>query len=93
MVEERDYKPRSSPGIIDEFMKSVLYGDFVAEVELRIEKLRDLLEEASSKGFLEVQGGIRFARQVLDIFEDLKNARESDLEEEERNRQTEEGEL
>ena len=68
---ERDYIPRSVPIAILTFIKSSIHKDFIGELNVRIEDMRDSLESANSKDFHETQGAIKTARQTLKLFVDL----------------------
>lgn len=81
---DRDYSPKSSPNQIRDFMESSVYKDFVSEMYLRIEDLRDALEGADSKLFNKTQGAVLFARLTLDIFKDLERNSLEDSTESER---------
>lgn len=81
-----DYKPVSSISSLRDFSESAVYKDFLAELDVRIEDLRDFLEVGDGKKFHETRGAVAFARQVRDIFSDLVENRAADAEEEERNR-------
>lgn len=78
----KDYKPRATPSMFDEFMKTAVYADFREELQARIEDFRDLLEMSEltlTPGVTHesVRGATALARQVLNIFVDLKlNAQE-----------------
>jgi hypothetical protein len=67
----RDYTPISSPGAIGSFIESTIYTDFINELALRIEQLRDYNEVCDSKKYLETRGAIAALRLVGDIFQDL----------------------
>jgi hypothetical protein len=67
----RDYTPKASPYEIETFMQTQTYKDYLGELKVRIEDLRDCLEVAESKLFHKTQGGIAFGRLVENIFEDL----------------------
>ena len=77
----RDYKPVSGPGAFEEFMQGSIYKDFINEVDLRIEDMRDVLEEAETKVYHKTQGAIKLARQFREIFNDLCNNSRMDMEE------------
>ena len=69
----RDYIPKASPNNIEDFMESTLYQDFLSEIMVRIEAMRDLNEECDSKMYLETRGGIKALRLISGIFTDLLN--------------------
>ena len=84
----KDYKPRATPSMFDEFMKTAVYADFREELLTRIEDFRDLLEvpEATlTPGITHenIRGATALARQVLNIFTDLKLNAQEDLKREE----------
>ena len=74
-----DFKPKSSVRELEVFIESSVHADFVGELEVRIEDLRDVLERASSKEFHTVQGAILLVRQFQTLFEDLMENKKSDL--------------
>lgn len=69
----RDYMPTSHPQMIKTFMEGSVYQDFLRELAIRIEQMRDFNEECGSKEYLETRGGIKALRLVAGIFEDLYN--------------------
>lgn len=72
----RDCKPKASPGVIQHFMDGIVYQDFINELITRIESFRDLLEyseEELNESSDTIRGAVKNARQMLNIFEDLKN--------------------
>lgn len=75
-----DYKPQSNPEGFKEFMETIIYKDFINEMGARIEDLRDFLETGDGKKFHETRGAVAFARQVMDIFVDLRLNRLADME-------------
>lgn len=81
-----DYKPNSTINLFDAFLDSGVYEDFLGEMDTRIEDLRDFLESGDGKKFHETRGAVAFARQVKDIFINLRENRKDDIEEEERKR-------
>ncbi len=82
LTRKRDHEPLSSPGMLRNFMDSVLYKDFKTELAIRIEDLRDFLEVSKGKHYIEAQGAVAFARTVEDIFQDLLSNKLDDLERE-----------
>lgn len=74
----RDYRPISSPGALESFIGSTIHTDFISELALRIEQLRDYNEVCDSKKYLETRGGISALRLVGDIFQDLMQNAMSD---------------
>ncbi len=84
----KDYKPRATPSMFDEFMKTAVYADFREELLTRIEDFRDLLEVSEvtlTPGITHesIRGATALARQVLNIFIDLKLNAQEDLKREE----------
>jgi len=77
----RDYTPKSSPGSIESFMESTLYEDFLQELKVRIENLRDFYEECPKDKYLETRGALAMLRVVGGIFTDLLNNSEEALKE------------
>ena len=80
----KDYKPRATPSMFDEFMKTAVYADFREELLTRIEDFRDLLEVSEATltpGITHesIRGATALARQVLNIFVDLKLNAQEDL--------------
>jgi len=77
--EGRDYIPVTSPGAIEQFLTGSLHQDFTNEINLRIEDFRDLLESPekvlTNKGLSTdaIRGGLKCAREMLLIFNDLLN--------------------
>jgi hypothetical protein len=81
-----DYKPKSAINSFKLFLESGVYEDFLNEVDVRIEDLRDFLEFGDGKKFHETRGAVAFARQVKDIFTSMLENRKADIEEEGRAR-------
>jgi len=69
----RDYIPESNSKTISDFMEGTLHSDFLNELSVRIEDMRDFNEECDSKNYLETRGGIKALRLVAGIFNDLYN--------------------
>lgn len=70
--QNRDYSPKTPPGVLKEFIdKSVIYQDFLGEMAVRIEAMRDYYEDCDSKQYLETRGAIKVMRMVTDIFNNL----------------------
>jgi hypothetical protein len=79
----RDYSPNATPGMYEEFMKTVIYNDFQGELAVRIEDARDMLEEDESNlqvTHASVRGLIACLRQMQNIFTDLMINSREDLE-------------
>ena len=84
---DRDYKPRATPGMFEEFMRGVVYQDFKNEIDVRIENARDMLEAPESQlndGITHenVRGLVISLRQMQSIFTDLMLNSAEDLERE-----------
>lgn len=71
--QHRDYSPKSSTAALAGFLESSIYEDFLNEILVRIEQMRDINEVCDSKQYLETRGGIKALRLVADIFSDLHN--------------------
>lgn len=69
----RDYVPKSRSGELEDFMEGPIYEDFLAELNLRIENMRDFMETGSKDMYEETMGGIAAMRLVAGIFTDLYN--------------------
>lgn len=70
---KRDYTPKSSVESIENFLKSTIYGDFLEELKLRIEDMRDYYEDCPEEKYIETKGGLKALRLVSGIFTDLHN--------------------
>ena len=82
----RDYTPRTNTHTLKEFLESTIYQDFLSEVAVRIESMRDFNEECNSKEYLETRGGIKALRLTAGIFTDLyENSKSDNLKEENEN--------
>lgn len=73
----RDYTPNTPPSTIKDFIDGSLHNDFIKELSIRIESMRDYNEECDSKSYLETRGGIKALRLVSGIFLDLLNNAET----------------
>lgn len=82
MLEEksRDYSPMSTPAQIKEFMSTVVYQDFINELNVRIEQMRDYYEDCNKAEYLETRGGIKLIRLMKEVFLNLHDNAEADLE-------------
>ena len=78
----RNYSPKSNPATLKGFIDGGIHTDFLQELAIRIEDLRDFNEECNSKEYLETRGAIKFARMLTGIFTDLYANSISDTEEE-----------
>jgi len=83
----RDYSPRTSPDILKAFLEGSIHLDFLRELAIRIEQMRDVIEVADSKTFLKDQGGIQALRLVSGIFTDLYENSVSDTERDNQNKE------
>jgi hypothetical protein len=86
MIELPEDKFKSSPGDLSTFMDSWVYQDFQKEITIRIHRLLIELEDGelhrSGRYYDLLRGGIRNLREMQQIFIDIKNAKEDDLERE-----------
>jgi hypothetical protein len=73
LEQNRDYSPKSSTATLSGFLESSIHDDFLNEISLRIEQMRDFNEDCDSKKYLETRGAIKVLRLVADIFKDLHN--------------------
>lgn len=80
-----DYSPRSSISSLEEFLESSIYRDFLEEMSVRIEDMRQAYETGDSKKYLETRGALAAMRLLTGIFEDLYENAKSDAELEESN--------
>lgn len=79
----RDYTPISNPSHFEEFFKTSVYVDFLKELEIRIEDMRDFYEGCARDQYLETRGGIKAVRMVAGIFQDLyENSKKDPVSEE-----------
>jgi len=76
----RDYVPKASPVQFEEFMKTVMYNDFLEEIKIRIEEMRDFYETCPKDKYLETKGALALLRVIGGIFTDLQHNAESALE-------------
>jgi hypothetical protein len=74
----RDYSPKTNANSIQDFMEGTLYRDFLGEINVRIESLRDFNEECDSKQYLETRGAIKGLRMIASIFDNLYHNAVSD---------------
>jgi len=73
MSPNRDFSPRTPSNVFKDFIDGSIHEDFLKEIHIRIESLRDFNEECESKQYLETRGGIKALRLVAGIFHDLYN--------------------
>jgi len=69
----RDYSPRSQTAALEQFMESSIYKDFLGEINMRLEDMRDFLETCPRDMYEETRGGIAAVRMMAGIFTDLHN--------------------
>ena len=74
----RDYSPKTSHGALKEFMGGSIHADFVGEIAVRIEQMRDFYETCPKNNYLETRGGIAALRLMTGIFETLYENSKSD---------------
>jgi len=76
MLEERII---SSAGDIKVFIESSIHNDFIHELNIRIEKLQDLLydpeQDYNGRDYDVFRGGMRNLREMKEIFNDLHRAK------------------
>lgn len=82
---DKDYKARTSPGNLKQFLDSTIHKDFLGEIDCRIEDMRDVLEEGDSKTYIATQAAIKILRLTKNIFVDLCENAKDDLMKEEDN--------
>lgn len=80
LEQHRDYEPVTPAGVLEEFLNGSIHEDFLQELAVRIEAMRDLNETCDSKQYLETRGGIKAMRLVSGIFQDLYENALSDAE-------------
>lgn len=81
----RDYSPKTPSHMLKEFLEGTIHEDFLRELNLRIEDMRDVYEECDSKAYLETRGGLKAMRMVAGIFHDLYGNSIDDSRKEKRN--------
>lgn len=74
-----DFIPAASSEQYSNFTKSLMYRDFQAEIDIRIEDLRNILElpeyllkEKGDETHDMIRGAVKFARELKDVFETLR---------------------
>lgn len=80
-----DYTPKSTVQSLEDFLQSSIYRDFLEELNIRIEDMKQFYETCDSKKYLETRGGLQALRLIGGIFEDLYENAKSDLELENQN--------
>jgi len=75
-----DYSPKSSISNLENFLESSIYRDFLEEMTVRIEDMKQSYEIGDSKKYLETRGALAAMRLVSGIFEDLYENAKSDSE-------------
>jgi len=79
------HSPRSTTQALEDFLESSVYRDFLEEMTVRIEDMKQFYETCDSKKYLETRGAIAAMRLVAGIFEDLYENAKSNLELENQN--------
>ncbi len=75
----KDYSPMSSPEQIQSFIESSIHQDFINELVVRIERMRETYDEGVVNKYHETRGGITALEQALDIFVHMRDNKEMDL--------------
>lgn len=75
----RDYTPVTPPEVLEEFLSSSIHTDFINELAIRIEQMRDYNEICGSKEYLETRGGIKVLRLISEIFNDMAHNSRTDM--------------
>ncbi len=73
-----DYSPKSTVQSLEDFLGSSIYRDFLEEMSVRIEDMRQSYEIGDSKKYLETRGALAAMRILTGIFEDLYENAKSD---------------
>ena len=73
-----DYSPKSTVQSLEDFLESSIYRDFLEEIGVRIEDMRQSYEIGDSKKYLETRGALAAMRILTGIFEDLYENAKSD---------------
>ena len=81
LAPKRDYTPKTLPNQIESFMEGQLYRDFLEEIKVRIEDMRDFYEVCPKDRYLETKGALSALRLIGGIFTDLLNNSEEALKE------------
>lgn len=74
-----DYSPKSSISSLEDFLQGSIYRDFLEEMTVRIEDMKQSYEMGDSKKYLETRGALAAMRLICGIFEDLYENAKSDL--------------
>jgi len=77
---QREYTARCSASQLEEFLKSSVYRDFVDEMDLRINMLRDVMEDSPMTEYSETKGALQALRKMASIFVDLYENAKTDAE-------------
>ena len=75
-----DYSPKSSISTLEDFLQSSVYRDFLEEMTVRIEDMKQSYEMGDSKKYLETRGALAAMRLTAGIFVDLYELAKSDSE-------------
>lgn len=74
-----EYEPKSSPNNINSFMETVLYKDYLNEIDLRLEESIELVLQPEATLNLTgltgdiIKGRIKNLREMKTVFEDILN--------------------
>ena len=73
-----DFTPKATPEQYQDFLEGFIHSDFLMEMDVRIEDLRNLLEIPQhlltgngDENHDMIRGAIKFARQMKDLFNTL----------------------
>lgn len=75
----KDYSPVSSPEQIQGFIESSVHQDFINELIVRIERMREAYDDGVVNKYHETRGGIAALEQTIDIFVHMRDNKEEDL--------------
>jgi hypothetical protein len=75
----RDYSPVSSPEQIQGFIESSVHQDFINELIVRIERMREAYDDGAVNKYHETRGGIAALEQTVDIFVHMRDNKMEDL--------------
>jgi hypothetical protein len=73
-----DYSPKSTVQSLEDFLESSIYRDFLEELSVRIEDMKQSYEMGDSKKYLETRGALAAMRLMAGIFVDLYENAKSD---------------
>ncbi|MHA1288241.1 MAG: hypothetical protein ACTSPB_12630 [Candidatus Thorarchaeota archaeon] len=73
----RDYSPISSSGALKSFQETSIHKDFQAELTVRIDTMRDMLEasekELETDSHDMIRGAVKVLRQIYYVFKNLED--------------------